>query len=215
MNQTASFECLKCTSAECDTIQGFNQLGFQSFLSLVLCHECIRAIRPEQMSPGTLLTCHVDGKRPVCSPAGVPTDNFAIFHQWTFVAAPANQAHWPDRDLARGSHLWTGERAVSFLREKDLKEGKECEPPRRNGMGRGRGSFPKAEGFQTEPSAERLLATQLLLGCSAPEAVKSGTNSASSSRLKRTTLGVNTENHLFEAELWLSNTFYLFQSWIS
>lgn len=54
------------------------------------------------------LTCHVDGEGPVRSPAGVPADHFAVFHQGTFVAPPTNQAHWPHGYLACGSHLQKG-----------------------------------------------------------------------------------------------------------
>lgn len=52
-----------------------------------------------------LLTCHVDSKGPVSSPARVPSDHFAVLHDGALVPPASHQPHGPHRHLARGPHL--------------------------------------------------------------------------------------------------------------
>lgn len=52
-----------------------------------------------------ILTCHVNSKGPVSSPARVPTDDLAVLHDRALVAPAPHQPHGPHWHLARRPHL--------------------------------------------------------------------------------------------------------------
>lgn len=52
-----------------------------------------------------ILTCHVNSKGPVSSPARVPANDLAVLHDRALVAPAPHQPHGPHRHLARRPHL--------------------------------------------------------------------------------------------------------------
>lgn len=57
------------------------------------------------VSRKVVLTCHVDGKGPVSSPACVPAHDFAVFHDRALVPSSSDQPHGPHGHLAGCAHL--------------------------------------------------------------------------------------------------------------